>query len=195
MEKKDNELVELLTGDSREAFGELYIRYKERLMHICKRYLKDEDDVEDIVHDIFVHLWETRHTLDVSLSFSGFMQTITRNYAMDKLRHLDVHARFAEKTLADGIDSTNETEDAIHDNDYAKLLEKLIECLPPKQKEVYRLSRIEGLSYKEIAERLDVPADTVKKYAALALKKIKKQITQYADIHFKTLLILLILNF
>jgi len=77
----------------------------------------------------------------------------------------------------------NDTEDAVIDNDYAEFLNEIIERLPPMQKKVFRLSRIEGLTYKETAELLHISADTVKKHASLALEKIKKQITQHTDIH------------
>ena len=184
-EKQDRELVELLMGGSQEAFGELYARYKEQLMVLCKRYLKNENDSEDIVHDIFVQLWETRHLLNAELSFAGYVQTITRNYAKDKLRHLDVHSRFAKNILMNGTDSTNETEDRIADNDYAKLLNELVECLPPRQKEIFRLSRMERLTYQEISELLQISIPTVQKHASLALKRIAEQLQQHADIHFR----------
>ena len=193
--KQDKELVELLTGNSREAFGELYARYRERLLYFCKQYLRNEEDAEDVVHDIFLQLWEKRHFLGTVSSFSGYVQTMIKNDTLKKLRHFDVHSRFARNILTNEIDSTNETEDAIIDNDYTKLLADVIERLPPKQKEVYRLSRIDGLSYKEVADMLHISVDTVQEHASVALKKIKKQLMKHADIHYKTLLTLLFLNF
>ena len=56
-EKQDKELVELLIGGSRPAFGELYARFKDRLVYTCKQYTRDEADAEDIVHDIFLKIW------------------------------------------------------------------------------------------------------------------------------------------
>ena len=183
--KQDKELVELLTGNSREAFGELYARYRERLLYFCKQYLRNEEDAEDVVHDIFLQLWEKRHFLGTVSSFSGYVQTMIKNDTLKKLRHFDVHSRFARNILTNEIDSTNETEDAIIDNDYTKLLADVIERLPPKQKEVYRLSRIDGLSYKEVADMLHISVDTVQEHASAALKKIKKQLKLHADIQIK----------
>ena len=177
--KQDRELVELLMGGSREALGELYARYKDRLMYLCKQYMRNEADAEDIVHDVFLKLWETRCFLNPELSFSGYLHTITENYVRDKLRHLDVHSCFAKNTLMDARDSTNETEDTIIDNDYTELLNEMIESLPPMQKKVFQLSRIEGLKYKEIAELLHISVHTVQEYASLALKKMEKRLSQY----------------
>jgi len=187
--KQDKELVELLIGGSQEAFGELYARFRERLMYSCKQYMRYEADADDIVHDIFLKLWETRHFLNPELSFSGYLQTITRNYTMKKFRHFDVHSRFVRNMFMNGTDATNETEDTIIGNDYAKLLNELIERLPSKQKEVFRLNRIEGFTYKEISELLHISVENVRKHASLALKKIIELFEQYTDVHIQTVII------
>ena len=191
-EKQERELIELLMNGSKPAFGELYTRYKERLMYLCKRFMKNENDVEDIVHDIFLQLWETRNTINAELSFSAYLHTMTRNYILKKFRHFNVHSRFAQTVLMNATDSTNETEDTIISNDYEILLNKAIECLSPRQKEVYHLSRIQKLSYKEISDLMQISVDTVQEYASLALKKIKTYLKNHADIHFQTIIAFLI---
>ena len=182
--KQDRELVELLMGGSQEAFGELYSRFKKQLIYLCKQYMRNEADAEDIVHDIFLKLWESRQFLNPELSFSGYLHTITENYVRDKLRHLDVHARFAKNMLVNTENSTNETENTIIDNDYAELLNELMEKLPPKQKEIFRLNRIEGLTYQQISEILQMPVGNVRRYAALASQKIKDNLSPHVNIHF-----------
>ena len=188
----DRELVELLIGGSHEAFGEVYARFRERLIYSCKQYTRNEADAEDIVHGIFLKIWEIRHFLNPELSFSSFLQTITQNYTLKKLRHFDVHSRFVQNMLISEVNSTNETEDTIIDNDYSKLLDELIESLPPKQKEIFRLNRIDGLTYQEISELLHTSVENVRKHASLALKKIKEQLLQHTDIHIQTIIIILI---
>ena len=191
-EKQDKELVELLMDGSHEALGELYTRFKERLIYSCNQYLKNEADSEDVVYEVFLQLWENRHLLNPELSFSGYVQTITKNNAIDKLRHFDVYSRFAKNIFLDETNSTNETEDTIIDNDYAEFLNKIVEHLPPMQQKVFRLSRIEGLTYKEIAELLQISPATVKKHAYLALEKIKKQATQHTGIHLQAIITFLV---
>ena len=190
-EKQDRELVELLKNGSQEACGELYARFRERLMFVCKKNMKNDADAEDIVHDVFLQLWENRLLLGEISSFSGYVQTIAKNYAIDKLRHFDVYSRFARKIFMNETNSTNETEDTIIDNDYAKFLDEIIGRLPPMQQKVFRLSRIEKLTYKEIAELLGISPVTVKKHASLALEKIKNQVAQHTDIHLQTIITLL----
>ena len=190
MKKLDKDLVELLVGGSQQAFAELYARYRERIIYFCKHYMINKEDAEDIVQDIFIQLWEKRHFLGSVTSFSGYVQTMTKNCILKKLRHLDVHARFAQHILMNNNDSTNETEETIIGNDYEKLLNEMIERLPPKQKEIFKLSRIEGLDYKEIAELLQTSVENVRKNASLALKKIQDQLSKYTGIRFQLIIII-----
>ena len=190
-EKQDRELVGLLIGGSQAAFGELYARYRELLIYLCRQSMKNDADAKDIVHDVFLKLWETRHFLNPELSFSGFIKTMAVNHTKNKLKHVDVHSRFARNILINKIDSTNETEDTIINNDYAKLLDKLKESLPTRQKEIFRLSRIEGLTYKEISELLHISDANVRNQVSIALKKIKEYLKQHSDIHIKTVIIFL----
>jgi len=76
--KQDKELVELLISGSQEALGELYARYRNPLMNFCKKYMRNEADAEDLIQDVFLQLWEKRHSLDTVSSFAGYVQTMTR---------------------------------------------------------------------------------------------------------------------
>ena len=180
---QDKELLELVTNGSRPAFGELYTRYKGSLLRYCKQFLKDETGSEDVVHDIFLQLWERRDSLKTIVSFPGYLHTLAQNRILNMFRQFDVHSRFAQHIIMNKKDSTNETEDLIIDNDYAKLLNNAIESLSPRQKEIFQLSRIQGLTYREISELMQISLDTVQEHASLALKKIKGYLKQHADIY------------
>jgi len=192
-DNQDKALVELVIGGSQEAFGELYVRYKDVLLYSCKQYLNDETRAKDIVQDIFMQVWETRDSLNAELSFSGYIHTLARHRILNMYRQKGVHSRYVRYILDNEKELTNETEDLIADNDYAALLNEILEILPPKQREVFRLSRIEGLKYKEISEVLRISIPAVQKHASIALKKIKKYLQQHANIHFQDVMIFLIL--
>ena len=162
-------------------------------MYFCKQYLRNEADTEDIVHDIFLRLWEKRHSLNPELSFSGFLQTLAKNCITDKFRHFDVHSRYVRNMFVNETDSTNETEDTIIDGNYTELLNELIESLPPGQKEIFRLNRIDGRTYKEISELLQTPVENVRKQVSRASKKIKDRLSQHTDIHLRMIITILIL--
>ena len=189
---QDRELVVLLKEGSQQAFEKLYARYKKQLIYLGKQSLKNETDVEDMVQDIFLQLWETRDSLDPELSFSGYLFTIMRNRILYKYRNFDVHARYAQHILINAKESTNETEETIIENDFSMLLTGVIESLPPMQKEIFTLSRINGLTYKEISEIMKISIPAIQKHASNALKKIKEHLKHHADIHFQTIMIFLL---
>ena len=189
---QDKELVALLKEGSQQAFAELYIRYYDSLFFYCKKYLKDEYGAEDIVQDIFIQLWDTHDTINITSSFSGYIYTSAHNRILKMIRHFDVHLRYAQHILMNAKEWTNETEDSIMNNDFTALLNEMMERLSPKQKEVFRLSRIEGLTYKEISEMLQISIPAVQKHASIALEKIKEHLKQHTDIHFKTMITFLI---
>jgi RNA polymerase sigma-70 factor (ECF subfamily) len=189
---QDKEIVALFKEGSQKAFEVLYARYKRQLLYLGKRALKNETDLEDMVQDIFVQLWETRDSLNPELSFSGYVFTLMRNRILYRYRHFDVHSRFAQHILINAEDSTNETEDTIIENDFTVLLNGVIENLPPMQKEIFLLSRKEGLTYKEISEMLQISVPAIQKHVSISLKKIKEHLKLHADIHFQAIMPFLI---
>ena len=140
-----------------------------------------------------MQVWETRDSLNAELSFSGYIHTLSHHRILNMYRQKGVHSRYVRYILDNEKELTNETEDLIADNDYAALLNEILEILPPKQREVFKLSRIEGLKYKEISEILRISIPAVQKHASIALKKIKKYLQQHANIHFQDVMIFLIL--
>jgi len=185
---QDSVLVALLKNDSHQAFCELYVRYYDPLRYYCQKYLNDEVEAEDVVQDIFMYLWESRNTLDITSSFSGYIYATAHNRILKMIRQFDVHLRYAQHILMNAKESTNETEDSIIDNDYAALLNEMIERLTPKQKEVFHLSRIEGLTYKEISDRLHISVPAVQKHASNVLEKIIGYLKKYKIIYFKAVI-------
>ena len=183
--KSDEELVAMIRCESRIAFGELYSRYKGRLLYFCNRFTKDNTIAEDLVQDIFIQIWETRDMLNPDLSFSGYVHTIAQNRIISFFRKIDIHSRFVCYMLKNQSELTTQTEYMVVNNDYTELLDKAIETLSPKQKEVFTLSRMQGLTYKKISEKLRISVPTVQEHASLALHKIKEYLSRNTDICFK----------
>ena len=181
---QDIELVILSKEGSKKAFEELYVRYEKILTRFCYRWLRCQTRSEDIAHDVFLQVFETYNTLDPEKSFYGYLQTIAKNRILNEFKKIDIHLLYAQKIIKTGDDATNQTENVILDNDYADLLNNMIESLSPKQKEVFIFSRIDGLTHKEIAQKMNISVATVKEHATLALKKMKKQLTKHTDLYF-----------
>jgi RNA polymerase sigma-70 factor (ECF subfamily) len=182
--KAEKELIKMLIDGSEYAFGELYAQYKTRLLYFCKRFLKDSVASEDLIQDVFIQIWNTRDSLTPDLSFSGYIYKIVQNRIYNTLRQHAVHSRFVEYVKNNQEQTDCLTEYQILDNDYTRILNEAIDQLSPQQKKIFRLSRENGYTYKEIAEQLQISVPTIQEHASIALKKIKAYLTQFGDISF-----------
>lgn len=162
-----------------QAFVELYNDYWGQVYDFSRLYISRVADAEEIVQDVFVKLWESRHLLKEDESFKGFLFIITRNIVFSRNRKKVNENLFKTSVLsAFGNESnynSNSVEEEYCASQLAVFIDKLIGSLPEQQKRCFLLSREENLSYKEIAERLGISPKTVEIHMGKALKFLKKQ--------------------
>ena len=169
----DGLLIEKVKEGDTKAFEELYYLYSEKLYFFSLRYLKNQQDAEGLVQEIFIKIWENRTSLKKGLSFSSFLFTIARNTIFNQHRKR-VNENAYKEYLRIYLDQHhNKTENDIILADMKKRIDASIENLPPQRKLIFRLSRNEGLSYKEIAGKLNISEKTVEAHMRLALKTIR----------------------
>ncbi len=175
-EKREKEFVVELKKGSFSAFDHLFSVYKSRLYAFVVGYLKIEEDAKELVQDVFVKVWENRHHIDTCRSFNAYLFTITKNTVLDYFRK-----KANERNYLDYIrEHVGLVVDSFEEKiEYADLLEKaesVIEDLPPRQKEIFQMSRKQGLSNEEIAEILKISKKTVENQITLAKKYIRKRL-------------------
>lgn len=175
--KANIELVRLLKKGDMAAFDIIYNIFCYKLHEFVLRYLKKEEDAEEIVQEVFIKIWESRGKIDVYASFESFLFTIAYNSTMSVLRKRVSEKKYLEylKSLQQ-IDTANEVINEIHFRELNKKVQSLIEQLTPRQKEIYLLSRDEGLTHKKIAQKLNISENTVKNHLVTTLKILKSQI-------------------
>ncbi len=190
---EDNQLVADLVNDDESAFCFLYAKYRRKLYLFALAFLKSGDAAEDIVQDVFTLIWEKRKFLDPDVSFQSYLYTITRNRVLNYIRDNTNKQSLEEIIYAEAIDSGDDTFDKITADELTHLLEQSVEILTSRQKEVYILSRKEGLSYQEIANKLNISVGTVGDHITDALKAIHNHLKKHYDI-YTAFLILSTLN-
>lgn len=169
----------------KDTFEKLYYSCSPRLVAYAGRVLQDVDMAADLVQDIFVRFWEKYKGQDAPL-WSGILFTMTRNRCLDQLKHLSVKHRILgrkfpgedlEKLALEDFSGDFSSSDALLIQDELdKTLNQAIASLPPKCREVFSLSRREGLSNKEIAQRLGISLKSVEKHITKALKILHQAI-------------------
>jgi RNA polymerase sigma-70 factor (ECF subfamily) len=175
--KSNTELIKLLKKGDIAAFDAIYNKYCHKLHQFVFMYLKQEEDAEEVVQEVFIKIWESREKVDVYLSFESFLFTIAYNSTMSLLRKRVSETKSREylKSLQK-IETEEKVIDEIQYNELNNKVQSLLEQLSPRQSEIYLLSREEGLSHKEIAIKLNISESTVNNHLVTILKFLKSNI-------------------
>lgn len=172
----DDELLLLLKVGDREAYEQIYHRYKFVLHNHAWNKTRNREESQDIIQEIFTMLWAKRETLDVNTNLSGYLYTSLRNHILNQIVHKEVQNKYIT-SIQSFIDQESVVADhLVRENQLKALIEKEIDALPPRMKEVFLLSRRENLSHKEIAELLGTTEQTVKKQMTNTLKVLRKKL-------------------
>lgn len=178
----DGDLVCLLNKGSEEAFMQIYQRYKTHLAGNLMRILKDEALVEEVMQDLFLTIWEKRRQLDPEQSIAGYLyraavnrsKNIFRRMAYDREMRLAVWSKMEQN-------QTNSVQDWIEQKEIKQTLNKLLDRLPPQQQRVYRLCKLEGMSYKEVSQKLAISETTVNTHIRNANRFLQGEIGKISD--------------
>ncbi len=175
----ENAIRRLIAGDE-SVFTAVYELYSEKVYRLAYRFLKDKEQSEEIVQETFINFWLGREKLDPAGDLWLYLYVISKRLSLNALRKIGRSSVLIEKLLQQISDLQNNTEEFIITHDLEQYIEKAIDKLPHQQQLVFKLSRIEGLSHKEIAEKLQISPNTVKNHMVEALKTLKKHL-KYAD--------------
>ncbi len=173
----DQELTTLLKGGDQLAFTEIFSRYSHLLYKHVYNKIRNSQEAEDIVQEIFTKLWNKREQIEEKVgNLTGYLYTISRNAVFDLLRHKTHVADYAAAFTRFSEETFPETDALIREKQFAAIIESEIAALPPRMREVFNLRRLENLSNKQIAERLNLSEHTVKDQIKKAIRTLKPKI-------------------
>lgn len=170
-------LISLLKRNSQPAFRQLYDHYAGHLFTFCMQYTHSRETSEELVEDTFVWLWRNRQSIRQDTTLKSILFTRTRHYIINAYRKT-VNAPVFE----DYIDYLGQFEDRsfnhLEYDEFQKAVNKAIDSLPETQRKVIRMSRIEMMRIKEIAQTLGLKEQTVKNQLSLATKTLRRTLRQ-----------------
>ncbi|MCE6989701.1 RNA polymerase sigma factor [Dyadobacter sp. CY323] len=182
-------LAELITGD-KNAFTNLYFSYSGQVYSKILRLTKCEETSREILQELFLKVWEKRTQIDPEKPFKAYLFTIAQNLMYDHFRKV---AR--DKVLVDSLVSSAamyyRAEESEVFEERLECIKKAIEQLPPARKQVFKLSKIEGKSYEEIASLLEISHSTISDHIVKANRAIKKYLQAHGDVAVSLLIWLL----
>lgn len=159
-----------------EALGALYDRYSPTLLSLAKRILGSAADAEELLQEVFLHVWNHAGKYDAGRSsVSTWLTLVTRSRAIDRLRTRKVVERTHESSaLADPREHASpEGVETVFIRERRERVRREMDGLPPEQRRVLEMAFYEGLSQSEIAAKADLPLGTVKTRTLLAMKKLR----------------------
>ncbi|MBE7171505.1 MAG: RNA polymerase sigma-70 factor [Williamsia sp.] len=187
----EEEVLQLLAAGNEAAFTQLFDRYRNKVYGVAFRFLKSSILAEEIVQDVFMKIWLKRGEVTSIERFDAYLFVMARNMIFDKIKKLAREA-LVHKELARNLSDTDyHTENQLKDRQYQLLLQEAVNLLPSQQKQVYQLSKGEGLSHEAIAERMQLSKLTVKAHMAKALQSIRAYLNRHLH---SSVLINLLLN-
>lgn len=157
------------------AFDRIYELYSHKLFSFVSKILKNEAEADDIVQEVFMKIWESKHKLEDYKLLNSYIFTIAYNNSIDLIRKRINNTKYLEHLKNSASINVSPTiVSQIEFNELNNQAEKLIANLPERQKQVYLLHREEGLTYPEIAKKLEISKNTVENHMAKALKYLRK---------------------
>ena len=156
MPKTNKKILKRFIKGDQCAFEQIYYAYSKKLYHFSLGLLKDPNKASEVVQDVFVTLWEKRERVNPELNLENYLLTMAYNSIRKIFRKKLVEQKVKNTLLKETPEAIMNTENSVIYNDLYHKAQTSIEKMPPKRKMVYKLSRQEEMSAREIAERLGI---------------------------------------
>lgn len=162
------------------AFEEVFRRCYAEMCGYAGHYIEDVDEAEEIVQDVFFNYWNKREILDITGSVEGYLFRSVRNACLNYLKHIQVRTKFVQQVSVNK--EVGNHSNSIEVLELQERIEESVDQLPPERRKIFRLSREEGLKYKEIADQLGLSVKTVEAQMGKALKFLRENLAEYLPV-------------
>lgn len=180
-EREDFQYLEGISQKDHYAFTSLYSKYFQGLVLASDRYVKELDVAKEIVQEVFLRMWEQPFKLEENGSIKSYLYRIVINYSINHLRRekniFQHHLKIADQATYVSLDEIQE------EQELKILIYNEIKLLPAQCGKVFKMSRFEGLKYREIAVLLEISEKTVENHMIKALKILREKIYERNDVN------------
>ena len=174
----DNQLVDFLRSDSQGAFEEIYNRYWYKLLGVAYHETGTREEAEELVQDLFESLWQKRH-VSVIRHLSAYLVVSIKHRSTNYIKSQITQRKFQEYLIFNEIRQSYATDESVQFADLSKAVEEAMKKLPEKSVEVFKLSRFENQSVKDIARQLNLSEKAVEYHITKSLKVLKEHLKAF----------------
>ncbi|CAG5003367.1 ECF RNA polymerase sigma factor SigW [Dyadobacter sp. CECT 9275] len=163
-----------------DSFVDIYNLYWEKVFSVCYANLGDEEPAKGMVQEIFKSLWERKDQLEITQSVERYLLRSAKLKVFEYIRNKKIREQHHESIAARQVQAVNYTENEVMLSSLSDRLRSLIETLPGQCRKVFRMSREDGLSNKEIASALFISERAVEYHITKAVTSLKSRLTEYS---------------
>ncbi|GAB1415424.1 RNA polymerase sigma-70 factor [Paludibacter sp.] len=171
----EEKYVKALSEGDQKAFEVLFLHYHPKLVYFITGFIKNNEQARDMAQDIFLSIWNDKEKFSQVKSFKAYLFKMAKNVICNYYDHIVVDEKFVAEQLARPAEFEN-SEDIIIARQLQDMIDIAVSRMPPQRKQIYTMSRIDGLSNNEIAEKLNINKRTVENHLTAALADIRKAI-------------------
>jgi RNA polymerase sigma-70 factor (ECF subfamily) len=175
---KEIDSFELKTGNAK-AYETLFRQLYEPLCRYAFSILQNYEETEDIVQDVFCKFWNLRDKMEIHTSIKSYMYRMVHNSCLNKVKKTQMQSEHHKKMVFDSVLYGNNVEYALTHKELSRQIDLAIAALPERCRQVFLLSRMQQLSYVEIAQELQISPNTVETQIVKALKILRLKLKDY----------------
>jgi RNA polymerase sigma-70 factor, ECF subfamily len=174
----DRELLERLSRGDEAAYDTIFRTWYARLVRLAESVVRDRAVAEELVQDVMLELWRRREQLAADGSPQAYLFRATRNRALNHMRHVKIEQRDAIYVAGEGSREAPAPA-RLEAEEIESAVQRAMDELPPRCREVFEMSRVQGLKYAEIATALGVSVKAVEAHMGKALKTMRVHLAQW----------------
>jgi RNA polymerase sigma-70 factor (ECF subfamily) len=179
MSSSENEIVEKIRGGDKPAFENIFRMHYSHLCSYANKFVMDMDASEEIVQELFFQLWQKKETIIITSSLKSYLFRAVHNSCLNYIKHKNIRLKYKEYITNEQKESWCEQSGDSEINQLQDKIRQAIDKLPPERKKVFLMSRFDELSYKEVAEKLNISIKTVENQIGKALKFLREELKEY----------------
>ena len=172
------EILKQIKEGNKAAFEALFKQYYRMLVIFAAKYLRSNEDAEELVQQVFVSFWEKAPVTDITTSLKAYLYRWTANACLNRIKHLKIKDKYAQYAMQE-IQSSFDDNVSFIEPDLEKDIRKAVENLPEKCREIFIRSRFDNKKNSEIAAELGISEKTVENQMTIALKKLRAELAHY----------------
>lgn len=179
MQLSEQEIVSAIRQGDERIFEDTFRKYYQSLCNYANSILKEMDEAEEVVQNLFLSIWEKRTDLEINVSLKSYLYRAVHNHCLNRIKHLKIREEYQQYATNFYDSSYESVSQTVMTNELEQKIEEAIRKLPEQCRLIFRMSRFDELKYHEIAKQLELSPKTIENQIGKALKFLRLELAEY----------------